>query len=153
MSVCSYPRATTLDSRHGSLPDLCNRAALYAKTMEAFGGTVFAQGRRGASGVVKHLKKGRQLVLLFYQNVFRAPLFKFLEMPANTAVSAAELALRYSAPRIPFHGISQPDGLNFEVVFEAPFRHSDVRSMMQSLNDSLSARVHRNPGRWFWIHR
>jgi len=76
--------------------------AHYVKTMEAFGGPVFAQGRRGTAGFVKHLKSGGQLVLLFDQHVFKAPSFDFLGQPANTAVSAAELALRYDALLIPF---------------------------------------------------
>ncbi|MEP5090550.1 MAG: lauroyl acyltransferase, partial [Paracoccaceae bacterium] len=71
--------------------------AHYVKTMEAFGGPVFAQGRRGTAGFVKHLKAGGQLVLLFDQHVFKAPSFDFLGQPARTAVSAAELALRYDA--------------------------------------------------------
>ena len=115
--------------------------AHYVKTMEAFGGPVFPQGRRGTAGFVRHLKEGGQLVLLFDQHVFGAPALDFLGQPANTALSAAELALRYDALLIPFYGIRQADGVSFDTVLEAPVPHSDAVTMTQALNDSLTARV------------
>ncbi len=127
--------------------------AHYVKTMEAFGGPVFAQGRRGTAGFVRHLKGGGQLVLLFDQHVYFAPELDFLGAPARTALSAAELALRYDALLIPFYGIRQPDGLSFEAVLEAPVQHSDATTMTQALNDSLAARVEQAPEQWFWVHR
>ncbi|MEH6392053.1 MAG: lysophospholipid acyltransferase family protein [Sulfitobacter sp.] len=127
--------------------------AHYVKTMEAFGGPVFAQGRRGTAGFVRHLKQGGQLVLLFDQHVFGAPQLDFLGEPANTALSAAELALRYDALLIPFYGIRQADGLSFETVLEAPIPHTDALTMTQLLNDSLAARIIADPEQWFWVHR
>lgn len=127
--------------------------AHYVKTMEAFGGPVFPQGRRGTAGFVRHLKQGGQLVLLFDQHVFGAPQLDFLGEPANTALSAAELALRYDALLIPFYGIRQADGLSFDAVLEAPIPHTDALAMTQSLNDSLAARIKADPEQWFWVHR
>lgn len=127
--------------------------AHYVKTMEAFGGPVFPQGRRGTAGFVRHLKEGGQLVLLFDQHVFGAPPLDFLGEPANTALSAAELALRYDALLIPFYGIRQPDGISFEAVFETPVVHTDPATMTQALNDSLAARIRADPEQWFWVHR
>lgn len=127
--------------------------AHYVQTMEAFGGPVFPQGRRGTAGFVRHLKEGGQLVLLFDQHVFGAPMLDFLGVPANTALSAAELALRYDALLVPFYGIRQPDGVSFETVLEAPVPHSDAATMTQALNDSLTARVEADPEQWFWVHR
>jgi KDO2-lipid IV(A) lauroyltransferase len=127
--------------------------AHYVKTMEAFGGPVFPQGRRGTAGFVRHLKSGGQLVLLFDQHVFGAPPLDFLGEPANTALSAAELALRYDALLIPFYGIRRPDGISFDAVLEAPVPHSDAMTMTQSLNDSLAARIKAHPEQWFWVHR
>ncbi|HBR39360.1 MAG TPA: lauroyl acyltransferase, partial [Sulfitobacter pontiacus] len=125
----------------------------YVQTMEAFGGPVFPQGRRGTAGFVRHLKEGGQLVLLFDQHVFGAPALDFLGQPANTALSAAELALRYDALLIPFYGIRQADGVSFDTVLEAPVPHSDAVAMTQALNDSLTARVNADPEQWFWVHR
>lgn len=127
--------------------------AHYVKTMEAFGGPVFAQGRRGTAGFVRHLKDGGQLVLLFDQHVQKAPILDFIGEPARTAVSAAELALRYDALLIPFYGIRQADGLSFDCVLEAPVPHSDAETMTQALNNSLAARVRAHPEQWFWVHR
>ncbi|NUH64718.1 lysophospholipid acyltransferase family protein [Sulfitobacter sp. S0837] len=127
--------------------------AHYVKTLEAFGGPVFPQGRRGTAGFVRHLKQGGRLVLLFDQHVIRAPILDFIGKPARTAISAAELALRYDALLIPFYGIRQEDGVSFDVVIEAPVPHSDPLTMTQALNDSLTARVEENPEQWFWVHR
>jgi KDO2-lipid IV(A) lauroyltransferase len=127
--------------------------AHYVKTMEAFGGPVFAQGRKGTSGFVRHLKDGGQLVLMFDQHVQDAQPFLFLGKPAKTATSAADLALRYNAVMIPFYGIRNADGLSFETVLEAPVPHTDATQMTQAITDSLAARVKADPSQWFWIHR
>jgi len=127
--------------------------AHYVKTMQAFGGPVFPQGRRGTSGFVRHLRGGGQLVLLFDQHVFEGAVLEFMGQPARTALSAAELALRFDALLIPFYGIRQADGLGFETVLEAPVAHTDAQTMTQALNDSLEARVRENPQQWFWVHR
>jgi len=127
--------------------------AHYVKTMQTFGGPVFAQGRQGTTGFVRHLKEGGQLVLLFDQHVIGAPSFDFLGHPAQTATSAAELALRYDALLIPFYGIRLKDGLSFDTVLEAPVPHSTATAMTQAITDSLAVRVRNDPSQWFWVHR
>ena len=102
---------------------------------------------------MRHLKGGGQLVLLFDQHVQFAPILDFMGHPARTALSAAELALRYDALLIPFYGIRQDDGVSFEVLLEAPVPPSDAESMTQALNDSLSAQITAHPEQWFWVHR
>ena len=125
----------------------------YVRTMEAFGGPVFAQGRRGTAGFVRHLRAGGQLVLLFDQDVRGAPAIDFLGQPARTATSAAELALRYGALLIPFYATRQPDGLTFAIELEDPVAHTDVATMTATVSASLASRVRRHPEQWFWIHR
>ena len=125
----------------------------YVRTMEAFGGPVFPQGRQGTAGFVRHLKSGGQLVLLFDQNVHGAKLMNFLGKRAATATSAAELALRYDAALIPFYATRKPDGTSFEITLEAPVPVSNPVTMTEALNDSLAARIIARPGQWFWIHR
>lgn len=127
--------------------------AHYVRTMEAFGGPVFPQGRKGTAGFVRHLKRGGQLVLLFDQHVTDAPYMDFLGKPARTAVSAAELALRYNALLIPFYGIRREDGLTFDTILEAPVAHSTPHEMTQEITDSLARRVKADPTQWFWVHR
>jgi KDO2-lipid IV(A) lauroyltransferase len=139
----------------GLYRNLSNRYfnAHYVRTMEAFGGPVFPQGRAGTAGFVRHLKEGGQLVLLFDQDVPGAPALPFLGHPARTALSAAELALRLKADLIPFFATRQPDGLSFGVELDAPVPHSDAETMTLMITRSLEQRVLANPGQWFWIHR
>ncbi|MEL6565794.1 MAG: lysophospholipid acyltransferase family protein [Pseudomonadota bacterium] len=125
----------------------------YERTMQAFGGPVFPQGRRGTAGFVRHLKGGGQLVLLFDQHAQGQPALQFLGHAAQTAISAAELALRYDALLIPFYGIRGKDGLSFDCVMEAPIPHSTPETMTQAMNDSLGARIRAHPEQWFWVPR
>ncbi|MBN2905910.1 MAG: lysophospholipid acyltransferase family protein [Rhodobacteraceae bacterium] len=127
--------------------------AHYVRTMQAYGGPIFAQGRRGTTGFVRHLRSGGILVLLTDQHNRRGTDLQFMGHPARTALSAAELALRYGADLIPFYATRQPDGLSFAVTLEAPVPHSTPTQMMQTLNDSLEARVREHPEQWFWVHR
>ncbi len=125
----------------------------YVRTMEAFGGPVFAQGQRGTTGFVRHLRTGGQLVLLFDQDVRGAESFPFLGRAARTATSAAALALRYDALLIPFYATRQMDGLTFAIELEAPIPASDATTMTAAMTSSLEARVRANPEQWFWIHK
>ncbi len=125
----------------------------YAETMTSLGGPVFAQGRRGTAGFVRHLKTGGFLVLLFDQANNRGTDLPFLGRPARTALSAAQLALRYNALLVPFYGIRQRDGLSFKNILEAPVEQSDAETMTRALNASLEARIADNPEQWLWVHR
>lgn len=125
----------------------------YVRTMEAFGGPVFAQGRKGTAGFVRHLRAGGQLVLLLDQRVDGAQWIDFLGRPARTSFSAAELALKYGALLIPFYATRNPDGLSFTVELEPPIDVSDAATMTTALSASLAARVEAKPEQWFWIHR
>jgi Kdo2-lipid IVA lauroyltransferase/acyltransferase len=125
----------------------------YVRTMEAFGGPIFAQGQRGTAGFVRHLKAGGQLVLLFDQDVRGAEPVEFLGRPARTATSAAALALKYGALLIPFYATRQDDGLSFVIDLEAPIPVSDAATMTAAISASLEARVRAHPEQWFWIHR
>ncbi len=127
--------------------------AHYKRTMEAFGGPVVPQGRRGTATFIKALKEGRMMVLLFDLYVQEAPEIPFLGHPTRTAISAAELALKYGADLVPFYGVRQADGLNFDVIVEAPIPPSDPETMTRALNDSLEARISDHPEQWFWIHQ
>ena len=127
--------------------------AHYERTMQAFGGPVFPQGRRGTAGFVRHLKGGGQLVLLFDQHTQGQPVLQFMGHDAQTAVSAAELALRYKALLIPFYGVRQADGISFDCVMEEPIPHSDAETMTQAMNDSIGARIRAHPEQWFWVPR
>lgn len=127
--------------------------AHYASTMTAWGGPVFAQGRRGTVGFAKHLRAGGMATLLFdVANSGGVPI-PFLGQPAMTATSVADLALRSDAVVIPYFGIRQPDGLRFRVLLEQPVAHQDPIAMMQEVTQRLEAQIAENPHLWFWVHR
>lgn len=125
----------------------------YVATMKAFGGPVFPRGRKGLAGFVKHLKGGGQGILLIDQYFADGALVDFLGKPAPTALSAAEMALKYDALLIPFYARRLANGEDFAVTLEAPVPHSTPEAMTQALTDSLAAQVRATPGQWFWVHR
>lgn len=124
----------------------------YAKTMTSWGGPVFAQGRRGTMGFVRHLRGGGLGTLLF-DVAAPGPSLPFLGHPARTSVSAAEIALKLDAVMIPYFGIRQADGLSFQVEVEAPILPDTPDRMLLAMNARLEAQIARNPAQWFWVHR
>ena len=71
---------------------------------------------------------------------------------AKTALSAAEMALKYNCLLVPTYGVRHKNGNDFDLIIEDPIPHSDAKSMTQALNDSLAAQVRANMDQWFWIH-
>jgi KDO2-lipid IV(A) lauroyltransferase len=125
----------------------------YVAAISTIGEPVFPTGRHGLGGLLRHLRGGGMVGMVVDVYAKHAPELDFVGRPAPTALSAAEMALKYGAPLVPVYGIRQPDGLSFRVVAEAPIPPSDPATMTQALNDSLSALVRRHPEQWFWIHR
>ena len=126
--------------------------AHYTKTMTSWGGPVFAQGRQGTMGFVRHLRAGGMGTLLF-DVAAKGPAIPFLGHPAHTATSIADIALRTDALVIPYFGIRQADGLSFQVVLDAPVATGSPQHMMQDVTAALERRIARNPAQWFWVHR
>lgn len=125
----------------------------YAKTMTAWGGPVFAQGKRGTIGFARHLKSGGMGTLLFDVAASAGVPVDFLGRPANTATSAADLARKFDALVVPYFGRRMPDGLSFEVTVEAPIATASAPDMMQEMSNRLGAMVAQSPEQWFWVHR
>jgi Kdo2-lipid IVA lauroyltransferase/acyltransferase len=125
----------------------------YIASVEGVGGAAFPRDRRGLAGFVKTLREGGQGAILIDQYVAQGALLDFLGQPAPTALSAAEMALKYDALLVPIYAARQPNGLDFDVEIEAPIPHGDALTMTQALNDSLAARVRAQPAQWLWIHR
>ncbi|WP_340425885.1 lysophospholipid acyltransferase family protein [Yoonia sp. GPGPB17] len=124
----------------------------YAKTMTSWGGPVFAQGRRGTMGFVRHLRGGGLGTLLYDVSAPGARL-PFLGHPARTSLSAAEIALKIDALVIPYFGIRQADGLSFQIEVESPIAPATPEQMLLEMNARLEAQIARNPAQWFWVHR
>tara|TARA_R110002167_G_scaffold269334_3_gene475841 strand:- start:9218 stop:10099 length:882 start_codon:yes stop_codon:yes gene_type:complete len=125
----------------------------YAKTMTAWGGPVFAQGKRGTIGFARHLKSGGMGTLLFDVAASSGQPVNFLGRPANTATSAADLALKFDALVVPYFGKRAADGLSFDVTVQAPIATGSAAQMMQDMTDRLAAMVTDAPEQWFWVHR
>lgn len=124
----------------------------YVETMSAWGGPVFAKGKQGTIGFVRHLRNGG-MGTLFFDVASREDVIPFLGHPARTSLSSAKIALRIDALVVPYFAIRQTDGLSFKVEVEAPIAHADPRDMVMEMNARLAAQIARNPAQWFWVHR
>lgn len=125
----------------------------YIPTVEGVGGPAFPRDRRGLAKFVRVLRSGGQGAMLIDQYFDGGARLDFMGKPAPTALSAAELALKYDALLVPVYGVRQADGVTFDILVEAPIPHSDAATMTQALNDSLTAQVQARPEQWFWVHR
>jgi KDO2-lipid IV(A) lauroyltransferase len=125
----------------------------YVEAVSSIGEPVFPTGRQGLGQLLRHLRGGGMVGMVVDVYAKHAPELDFMGQPAPTALSAAEMALKYDAPLVPVYGIRQPDGLSFRVLAEAPIPPSDPGTMTQALNHSLAELVRRHPEQWFWIHR
>lgn len=125
----------------------------YVAAMESVGKPLFPRGRKGMAGMLRFLRAGGMLGLVIDQRMQHGMALDFLGKPAPTALSAAEITLKYNALMVPGYAIRQPDGLSFRVHLEAPVPHTDAVTMTQALNDSLSVQVRQHIDQWFWLHR
>jgi KDO2-lipid IV(A) lauroyltransferase len=125
----------------------------YVATMAEVSGPVFPKGRRGTLGFVRHLAGGGMATILFDLHDRGGAPIPFLGRPALTALTAAELALRYDALLVPYWGIRRNDGLGFEVAVEEPIPRGPALAMMEEATRRLEARVLAHPEQWFWVHR
>ncbi|MGR3452661.1 lysophospholipid acyltransferase family protein [Pseudooceanicola sp.] len=127
--------------------------AHYVKMMEANATPLFPRSRRGLAEMVKYVRSGHAVAILHDQHMADGVPLDFFGVKAMTALSPAEMAVKYDAPLIPIYTIRQPDGLSFRIEVEAPIPAGDPAGMMQALNDSLEARIRTHPDQWLWIHR
>jgi Kdo2-lipid IVA lauroyltransferase/acyltransferase len=125
----------------------------YVRAISGIGTPLFPRGRVGMANMVRHLKSGGMLGLLVDQHMGHGEPLTFFGAQALTALSAAELALRYDALLVPTYAIRAKDGLSFDIIAEAPIPHTTPEAMTQALNDSLEVLVREHLDQWFWIHR
>jgi len=127
--------------------------AHYEVAISNIGKPLFARGRRGLGQMLRFLRAGGMTGFLVDQYMHHGAPLQFFGKPAPTALSAAELALKYDALLVPIYGIRSDNGLDFTIQVDAPIEHSDGETMTQALNDSLEKLVRQHMGQWFWIHR
>ncbi|MCY4260909.1 MAG: lysophospholipid acyltransferase family protein [Rhodobacteraceae bacterium] len=125
----------------------------YVKVLEDIGDPAFARGRRGTIGFIRHLRSGGIVAALNDQHDAAGTVLDFMGLPARTNLALAKIAMDHDALMLPSYGIRKADGLEFDVLFEAPIPHTDPESMTQALNDSLERQVRAHPEQWYWVHR
>jgi Kdo2-lipid IVA lauroyltransferase/acyltransferase len=125
----------------------------YVKAISGIGTPLFPRGRAGLASMVRHLRSGGMLGMLVDQHMGHGEELTFFGRPALTALSAAELALKYDALLVPTYAVRRSDGLSFDIIVEPPIPHGTPDAMTQALNDSLEALVRQHLDQWFWIHR
>lgn len=127
--------------------------AHYERAISRIGQPLFARGRKGLAQMLKFLRSGGMTGFLVDQHMAHGAPLTFFGKTARTALSAAEMALKYNALLIPIYGVRQPNGLDFRIIVDTPVPHTDPETMTQALNDSLERLVREHMGQWFWIHR
>lgn len=125
----------------------------YEAAMQNMGGSLFARGRSGLRDMVRFLRGGGMTFFVVDQYMAHGAPLQFFGKPAPTALSAAEMALKYDALLVPIYGIRDGNGLDFSIQVDAPIVHSDAATMTQALNDGLEVLVRQHMGQWLWIHR
>ena len=130
---------------------------LFDRVMHSFDQTLFKIGRRqdrsyqkSLYNLARHMKGGGHVGLLLDQRVESGALLTFFGEPAWTALSIAEMALKFNAVFIPSHAVRQKDGVHFRFFLEDPIAHTDPEQMMQDFNDRVEGWVREYPEQWFW---
>lgn len=116
------------------------------------GAPIVPRGKAGTMQMVRHLRKGGFFALLADQYQQFAPAIPFLGVETSTTTSPAELALKYDLPLVPAFGLRMPRG-RVAITFEEPIPHSDPVAMMSEFNNRVAARIHTDPGQWYWLHK
>lgn len=124
----------------------------YVAAISRIGTPLFPRGRKGLADMIRFLRSGGMVGLVLDQHMSDGARLSFMGRYALTALSAAEMALRYDALVVPTYGIRRPDG-GFDLIIEAPIPHDAPEVMTQALNDSLEAHVRANMDQWLWTHR
>lgn len=125
----------------------------YVKAISGIGSPLFPRGRSGLAAMVRHLRSGGMLGMLVDQHMRHGEELTFFGRQALTALSAAELALKYDALLVPTYAVRKADGLSFDIIVEPPIPAGTPEAMTQALNDSLETLVRQHLDQWFWIHR
>jgi KDO2-lipid IV(A) lauroyltransferase len=117
------------------------------------GEPVLHKGRPGMRAMLAHLKAGGVILVLMDQHSSGGAMLPFLGHRAATATAIPALCQRSGAALLPARALRQPDGVSFDVIFEAPLAVEDPLAMTAAMNARISAWIDETPGQWFWLHR
>ena len=130
---------------------------LFDRVLQSFDQTLFKIGRRqdrsyqrNLYNLARHLKGGGHVGLLLDQRVTTGARLWFFGERAWTAVSIAELAIKFDALLFPSYALRQSDGVHFRFVLEEPITSTHPHAMMQAFNNRVEAWVREHPDQWFW---
>jgi len=125
----------------------------YVDAIERVAQPLFPRSKRGMTKMMRFVREGGMIGLAIDQYLGAGTDLTFFGRTARTALSAADIALRYDLPLVPIFATRQPDGLSFAIEVEEPIATGTPEAMCQAFNDRLEARVRAHPEQWFWIHR
>ncbi len=104
--------------------------------------------------MIRFLRDGGMLGLLIDQHMSHGARLSFFGHDAMTALSAAEMALKYDA--LICSDLCHPAGERPRLPTSwsrTPIPPGTPEEQTQALNDSLEALVREHLDQWFWIHR
>ncbi len=115
---------------------------------------IYHKGRRGALGMLRHVRGGGAAMILTDQRFAGAPDIPFFGKPAKTSVGAAEIALNYGALLLPVRGERIGRSSRFRVVIEPPLNveGQTAEDVTKMVNSSLEIWVRARPEQYFWMH-
>ncbi|MEM7059877.1 MAG: lysophospholipid acyltransferase family protein [Pseudomonadota bacterium] len=130
---------------------------LFDRVMNSFDQKLFKIGRRqdrsyqrNLYNLARHVKGGGHVGLLLDQRVDSGAQLRFFGQPAWTALSIAEMAIKFNAVLIPSYALRQPDGVHFRFYLQEPIANTEPVGMMQEFNDRAEAWIRAHPEQWFW---
>ncbi len=127
--------------------------AHYVRALSEIGTPLYPRSRQGIVKYVRHLATGGMVGILTDVYSSKGADITFFGRPAPTSTAACAWALKHGATVIPCYGIRRENGLDFDVVLEAPVAHRDAVEMTQEITDRLEEVVRAHMDQWFWIHR
>ena len=120
---------------------------------------MFAKGRDGTRGAVRHMRDGGSLGFLVDQKMNDGIAVDFFGQPAMTATGMAKIALRYGCPIIPVR-VQRLGPARFRLICEPPLtvvptgaEDADVHAATLAMNQTLERWIRADPGAWLWLHR
>lgn len=125
----------------------------YVAAISGLGTPVFERSRKGLAKMVRFLKGGGIVGMVADHYMAHGVPVDFMGHPAWTALSAAEMAVKYDALVVPIYGVRHTDGIGFDIIVDAPIPHGAPLAMTKAMNTSLETLVRAHPEQWFWIHR
>ena len=109
---------------------------------------------RGAREMVRQLKDGENLALLFDQKYNPGIDIPFFGKAAMTSATFAELAVKYDALIIPFQ-IVRKANVTFDIIIHNPInaQHKPVEYILKESHSLLEAWIREHPEQWLWLHK